>query len=64
MATRALGSTVHETSWMATRVWGAVSFLTRVSLITCPYGGTCNKGGKSVMKQDALARGMGYQGSP
>ena len=39
-ATRPLGSTIYETSWLATRVWGAVSFLLMVSITRCLYFGT------------------------
>ena len=39
-ATWPLGSIVCEMSWMATRVWGAVSFLLMVLITKCPYFGT------------------------
>ena len=49
---------------MATRVWDAILFLTRVSLTICLYLETCNMGGKPVTERDELAGGMGQRGTP
>ena len=43
---------------MATKVWGAISLLSMVLTTKCPYFGTLNEGGKSVMKRDELVGGM------
>ena len=49
---------------MATGVWDAILFLTKVSLTICLYFEMCNMGGKPVMKWDELAGGTEQRGMP